>query len=231
MPVNYQNSKIYKIEQINGEGRCYVGSTTKQYLSQRMDSHRSGYKGWKNGNQNFITSFQIFDDYGVENCQIILLESFSCNSKDELKAKEGEYIKSLDCVNKYIAGRTIKQYNEDNKGKLIENRKQYYEDNKEKIKQYNEDNKEKITGYRKQYYEDNKEKVKQYNEDNKEKITEYRKQFSENNPEYFKNYYHTSGLGDKIPCELCKRIVSKQKMQRHQKTNLCKKVLDVFNSI
>jgi phosphopantothenoylcysteine synthetase/decarboxylase len=182
MPVNYQNSKIYKIEQINGEGLCYVGSTTKQYLSQRLDMHRGKYKGWKNGTAKYVDSFQIFDDYGVENCQILLLESFLCNSKDELKAKIAEYTKNLDCVNKII-----------NKTKRISNKK-------EKI------------------IEDNPI------------IEETIKVRKTDDPEYFKNYYHISGLKDKIPCELCKRLVSKQKMKRHQeKSNLCKKVLDVFN--
>lgn len=47
-------------------------------------------------------------------------------------------------------------------------------------------------------------------------------------PEYFKNYYHTSGLGTKMSCELCGRMVSRQKMKRHQTTNLCNKVLNTF---
>ena len=52
-------------------------------------------------------------------------------------------------------------------GKCKECKKQYYEDNKEKIaeqkKQYYEDNKEKIAEQNKQYREDNKEKFKIYN--------------------------------------------------------------------
>ena len=40
--VNYNNGKIYKIEPLNGEeGDIYIGSTTKEYLSQRMDSRGS----------------------------------------------------------------------------------------------------------------------------------------------------------------------------------------------
>ena len=40
--VNYNNGKIYKIEPIvdHDEGDIYIGSTTKQYLSMRMDKHR-----------------------------------------------------------------------------------------------------------------------------------------------------------------------------------------------
>jgi len=38
--VNYQNGKIYFIEPIceHEENERYIGSTTKQYLSQRMES-------------------------------------------------------------------------------------------------------------------------------------------------------------------------------------------------
>ena len=44
--VNYGNGKIYKIECLT-TGLIYVGSTTKQYLSQRMDKHRMEYRYWK----------------------------------------------------------------------------------------------------------------------------------------------------------------------------------------
>ncbi len=46
--VNYENGKIYKIESHLGD-KLYIGSTTKQYLSQRMDKHRTDYKQWLNG--------------------------------------------------------------------------------------------------------------------------------------------------------------------------------------
>ena len=44
--VNYGNAKVYKIWSTAGD-KIYIGSTTKEYLSQRMDKHRSGYKQWK----------------------------------------------------------------------------------------------------------------------------------------------------------------------------------------
>jgi hypothetical protein len=135
--VNYGKSKIYKIQKIGGDSEIYIGSTTKDYLSQRMDKHRSNYKYWKLRHGRFITSFKLFDLYGVENCEIVLLESVNCNSKDELRAREGFYIQNNICVNKNVAGRSIKDY-----------KKLYYETNKENIKEkvnkYNEINKEKI---------------------------------------------------------------------------------------
>ena len=69
--VNYENGKIYKIESYLGD-KIYIGSTSKQYLSQRMDTHRSNYKKWKKGKASSITSFQIFEKYGIENCSIVL---------------------------------------------------------------------------------------------------------------------------------------------------------------
>jgi ribosome-interacting GTPase 1 len=109
--VNYSNGKIYKIEPIveHPEEDIYIGSTTKQYLSQRMDEHRGSYKKWKYGKLGKTMVFDIFDKYGVENCRILLLESVNANSKDELIAREGHYIRTLKCVNKKIEGITKKE--------------------------------------------------------------------------------------------------------------------------
>jgi hypothetical protein len=118
--VNYSNGKIYKIEPIveHPEEDIYIGSTTKKYLSQRMDTHRNDYKKWKNGNNKKTTSFNLFNKYGIENCNIILLENVNATNKDELLSREGYYIRKLKCVNKFLPNRTkeetlerIKQYN------------------------------------------------------------------------------------------------------------------------
>ena len=162
--VNYNNGKIYKIEAINGEeGDIYIGSTTKELLSQRMDTHRSDYKKYLNGKHDNITSFKLFNKYGVENCKIILIELVNVNSKDELLSREAYYIKSLDCVNKCIPLQTTKEWRESNREKVKQYskkyRKEYYENNKDKIKEYYEDNKDKIKEYNKKYYEAKKQLI------------------------------------------------------------------------
>ena len=166
---NFQNGKIYQITSHCGD-KIYIGSTTKKYLSQRMDKHRSHYKQWKQNKAGNITVFELFHEYGLENCQILLLELYPCNSNDELTSREGHYIRTMMCVNKVIPGRTQKEYHEDNKVQLLEKAKQYYADNKEELnkkhKQYHEANREVITEYQKQYYDNNKElvleRMKQY---------------------------------------------------------------------
>ena len=104
--VNYGNGKIYKIESITGEGLPYIGSTTKQYLSQRMQGHRDGYYRWKAGKAQQCRSYKLFDEYGMENCVITLIELFECNSKDELRAREGYHQRLMECVNCRIEKRT-----------------------------------------------------------------------------------------------------------------------------
>ena len=110
--ANYGKGKIYKIQANVDDSPVYIGSTTKQYLSQRMEKHRSDYKRWNAGTGNKYSSFEIFDQYGIENCNIILIESFPCDSKDQLRAREDHFIKSIaNCINKnnaYIAD--MKQY-------------------------------------------------------------------------------------------------------------------------
>ena len=145
--VNYGNAKVYKIWSTAGD-KIYIGSTTKRLLSQRMDTHRSGYTRWKNGKSGLVTSYLLFNDYGLENCLIELLEAKECNTKDELKQIEGKYIRSLLCVNKIIPDRTKKEHREEHKEKAKLYHEEYRENNQLKIKQLNQ-----------QYRENNKAKI------------------------------------------------------------------------
>ena len=112
--VNYSNTKIYKIWSPQG-ANIYIGSTTKKYLSQRMNEHRSTYISSETAK---ATSKLIFEEYGIENCFIELLEAKDCKDKHESSQLEGHYIRTLDCVNKNIPGRTMKEYRE-TKGSLF----------------------------------------------------------------------------------------------------------------
>ena len=150
--TNYNNGKIYKIECLT-TGLIYVGSTTKKYLSERLTAHRTKYTSYKNGKYCFVTSFKVLEH---NNYRIDLLETVDCNTKDELRAREGFYIRALNCVNKKIEGRTDKEYYLDNKEKLSENAKEYYLENKEKILKrtddYRKNNKEIISLQKKEKF-------------------------------------------------------------------------------
>ncbi|MBS1738546.1 MAG: GIY-YIG nuclease family protein [Bacteroidetes bacterium] len=140
--MDYANGKIYQITNID-HTKCYIGSTTHS-LSRRFSKHKAHYKMWQEGKFGKCTVFDLFNEYGVDNCYIDLVEAFGCKNRTELERKEGEFIKNTDCINKNIAGRTDKEYRTDNKQKISEYQKEYYVDKKENKKQYYIYNKQKL---------------------------------------------------------------------------------------
>jgi len=137
----------------------YIGSTT-QPLSKRMANHRTGYKRYLNKTQDYISSFEILK-YGDAYVELIYEGEFE--SKEEMRKREGQEIRNTVCVNRFIAGRTQQEYQQDNKEKIAGRHHEYYEDNKDKIleyyKEYRNENRDKILEYQKEYYEENKKKI------------------------------------------------------------------------
>ena len=73
MENKYQRGKIYNIVDV-GYNKCYIGSTIEKLLSNRMSRHRYGYNRYKINSQKKMASFDIFDEYGIDNCKIELIE-------------------------------------------------------------------------------------------------------------------------------------------------------------
>ena len=140
--MDYSKSKIYKITDL-GYNECYYGSTI-QPLSKRIGSHRRDYKCYKEGKGCNVTSFILFDKYGIENCKIELVEEVECKTKEELHQREGYYIRNNECVNKVIPDRTYKEWREENKEKRKDQMKEWREKNQEKLKERYEQNKDQI---------------------------------------------------------------------------------------
>jgi hypothetical protein len=151
---DYRRGKIYKIIPTNtDEDICYVGSTTLPLLSQRMAEHRNIYKYLKAGGKvSNISSYTLFDRYNVENCSIELIETFPCDTKDELTKREGYYIRSLNCVNKVIPGRTKQEWYEANP----EYQRKWFEANPEYQRKWYEANPNCNKEYQRKWYEANK---------------------------------------------------------------------------
>lgn len=85
----YANSKIYKIiNNLNDD--IYIGSTVKQ-LSNRMAGHRTFAKNLINKSRIYTT----MRNNGISNYSIILVESFNCNNKEQLRQREDYYIQLL----------------------------------------------------------------------------------------------------------------------------------------
>jgi hypothetical protein len=120
---DYQLGKIYKIE-CNVTEKVYIGSTCEPTLARRLTKHLTNYKRYLKGAYHYVTSFDVLQN---GNYDIVLIESYPCNSKDELHARERYHTNNIDCVNKI---KTQGMYNELGKK---EYKKQYRETNKEAI--------------------------------------------------------------------------------------------------
>jgi len=147
MMSDYQNSKIYKIIDLETE-KCYIGSTYKT-LDERLKKHLSNYREYLNGKARFVSSFDIIenDDY-----DILLIENYPCTNKKELLIRERYWANKIDCINK------VK-----NQGLYLElgGKKEYM--NKYYNQKYQLEHKEEIQKYKKEYREKNQEKIKKQN--------------------------------------------------------------------
>ena len=157
---DYQKGKIYKIASYK-TSLVYIGSTVQE-LSSRMSGHRKKHRSYQTGNKDYTSSFEILA-YG--DAKIVLVESFSCNSKYELEKRERYWIEQTECVNRYTPTRTQKERYQDNK--------EHY---RKKDRQYEQANQEKIRARKKQYYKDNKEKITQHSQTNREHIRVIRRE-------------------------------------------------------
>ena len=160
----YLMGKIYKVVDI-GYNKCYVGSTCAE-LSHRMSGHINKYKGFINGKEQKgkVRVYDLFNEYGVENCKIELIEYYPCDTLNELERREGEHIRNNESVNKVVAGRTKQEYYHDKKDKILEFMKNYYKEHQDKLNEYSRE-------YIKEYYPRNKDKLNEYSRNYSKKKT------------------------------------------------------------
>jgi len=141
----------------------------------RIDSRCEKYK--------HRTFYLKVNEIGIEHFYIELIEDCPCESLEQLRKRDGHYIREMGTLNHLIAGRTQKEYRDDNKDKI----KEYQEANKDKLKEYH------------------KEYVKEYREQNKDKIKEYHKEYYETNKEDYKEYYEANK--EEIKCKKYKKMI------------------------
>jgi len=147
----YQRGKVYEII-CRKTGLRYIGSTCEPTLARRLSQHVGSFKSWKKGKKSYTTSFDIIKDGDYH---IVLLESYPCNSRDELHMCEQKHINLNECINKRKAFQSkeellesMKQYHEQNHDKIVERKKKHYEQHRDEIikktKEYREQNRDEI---------------------------------------------------------------------------------------
>jgi hypothetical protein len=145
-------NKVYKIKVINSD-ECYIGSTSLP-LEKRLKKHIYDYNEWLENKRRFISSFYLFFTYGIDQCEIELVEDVL--EENILEREEYWICNTQNCnIKSAYLGLTKKEYD-----------KQYRKENSEKLKEYDKqyykDNKEKLDTYKKEYLEKNKEKYREY---------------------------------------------------------------------
>lgn len=191
----YQRGKIYAII-CRDTGKKYIGSTYEPTLAKRLAKHNNNFKDWIKGKRSYVTSYDILQE---NNYHIVLIESYPCNSKDELRMREQYHIDLNNCVNKQKAILTNEQ--------RLEREQKYRDEHKEQIAEYNKkykkECKEKIIEHAEKYRNKHKnklsEKGKIYYELNKEKINEKAR--------------------ERVCCSNCQKEMCRSSLTRH--TNMC----------
>jgi hypothetical protein len=122
----------------------YIGSTTRN-LEDRFKEHKRDIIKYPN-----FKLYKAMKEYETGNFYILLIEELEVDDIKYLRKREGEYISLIKpTLNKNIAGRSMKQYQIDNKDKLRIYRKNYY-------RKYRKDNYEHLKKYRQNYYKKRK---------------------------------------------------------------------------
>jgi hypothetical protein len=173
MSQNFKNAKIYKItNDYNDE--VYVGSTCNT-LIKRFSVHKCDAEREKNKNRPI---YKLINELGFERFRIELICDYPCEDKYQLRQKEGEYIRQMGTLNKFIAGRT--KHCEDYKQLKKEYDIHYREQNKDHLKilhqEYVEKNKDVIKEYKQTWFQNNKEKLKEHYNLHKDKINAKRRE-------------------------------------------------------
>ena len=127
--MDYINGKIYMLEPVCDyeEGEVYYGSTAST-LVKRLSQHKK--------KSNTCKSKILIDKYGRDNIKIVLMEEYSCENKNQLKAVEAKYQRENKCVNKNIAGRTNKERYYDNHQARLDYQRMYDDAHREEKKNY-----------------------------------------------------------------------------------------------
>ena len=157
--VNYANGKVYRLVN-NVDEKFYIGSTCNP-LHKRKNGHKRD--AIKSPEQPV---YKHLNTVGWENVEIILIESYPCNSKAELEARERFWIELMKPeLNKAIPTRTPKERYQATPEKFIQKAKKRYEMKSEEIlqqkKKYYVAKSNEILQQQKKYYQENKEKFAQ----------------------------------------------------------------------
>lgn len=136
---DYKKGCIYMIKSKDENiKKIYIGSTCN--FSRRKKQHKTNCNNQNGLYYNLNVYKFIRANNGWNDWDMIKIKDYPCNIKSELEAEERKIITSNygydNCLNIQVPTRTIKEYYNDNKELISEQKKQYYKDNKAKRLEY-----------------------------------------------------------------------------------------------
>jgi hypothetical protein len=112
---------------------CYVGSTIN--FKQRKRQHKTSCNNENVGGYNYYVYQFIRENGGWDTWDMILVEEIEFNGKRELSARERYWVETLNAtLNIRVPNRTRKERFQDNEEEYKQKKKQYREDNLERLK-------------------------------------------------------------------------------------------------
>jgi len=192
-PIDYAKTIIYKLvhkDDLNDEN-IYTGHTTDFIC--RKNRHKHSCNTPTNDQYNTKKYKYIRENGGWDEWLMIEIEKYPCKDKYEARARERVIQAEMKAkLNTDIAGRTPKEWWEDNKDRLKILNKQWRQNNKEYIN----------------------EKMRQYRKNNPDKIKDYEKSRCNKDERKEKRK-------EKITCDHCGMLISKMNISTHKKTQKC----------
>ena len=156
-PIDYSKACIYQIccKDLSIKD-VYIGSTTN--LIERRRLHKSACHN-ENGRAYNVPVYRFIREHnGWDNWTVIKVEDAAVTCREDLLKLERDCMVRLKAtLNKDVPGRSLKEWYQDNKTEIGEQKKLYREANKDKINEYS-----------KEYHEKNKDQI---NEKKKMQVT------------------------------------------------------------
>ena len=207
-PTEYSKGKIYAVRNCI-DNDIFIGSTT-QKLCKRFHDHK---KNSQEPNKNSLLYIKM-REIGQDKFYIELIENCPCETKEELKRREGELIRETATLNKIVAGRTRREYMNEYKEYFDKYQREYRQENTQYYKEY-------MHQYSKTYRAKNGERLrtqtKEFKQNNPERYKEQKQRYNENHREEI-----SERAKEKRECPRCGCWIRKAGMNKHQQTPKCR---------
>jgi hypothetical protein len=209
----YEKGMIYKLCCKDANiTEIYIGSTINK--NRRKCQHKKECNNQNRKGYNFYVYQFIRDNGGFGNWDLVILEEYPAENKNELVWKEREWIEklkpSLNSMNRPVItteekkekiSQIQKKYRQNNLEKYCANQQNWCKNNPEKVRQitkkYRENNPEKVRQLTEKWRENNSEKIREYYKENSEKISEKRR--------------------ERVNCDICNQELARASLSRHKK--------------